>query len=163
LAIVDYCILGVTSSRTKPGVGGAIRHAWVSGNKGHTVDAYDPAVAPDPTEWLALDEGERIHLAEEYHRESGESAPNPRLHATFHNIIETQIAMGDELPVRRTIVRLMQEGLDRHDAIHAIAAELSETIYDVLKGPAKPGDDPNRAYFAALERLTARGWRKKGR
>jgi hypothetical protein len=127
------------------------------------MDAYDPAVGPDPTEWLALDESERITLAEEYHREAGESAPNPRLHATFHNIVETQIAMGDELPVRRTLVRLMKEGLDRHDAIHAIAAELAETMYDVVNEAEKRGDDPNRIYFSALERLTARRWRKKGR
>jgi hypothetical protein len=127
------------------------------------MDAYDPAVGPDPTEWLALDESERITLAEEYHREAGEPAPSPRLHATFHNVVETQIAMGDELPVRRTLLRIMKEGLDRHDAIHAIAAELAETMYDVVNEGGKRGDDPNRIYFSAPERLTARRWRKKSR
>ncbi len=47
----------------------------------------------------------------------------------MHVVVENQIAMGDEIPVRDTLVRLMSEGLDRHDAVHAIATVLTNLIY----------------------------------
>jgi len=31
---------------------------------------YNPIVAPNPDEWLALDEQERINLARDYHRKA---------------------------------------------------------------------------------------------
>ena len=39
----------------------------------------------------------------------------------------------DELPVRRTAQRLMSEGLDRHDAIHAIGSVLAGNIHDLMR------------------------------
>jgi hypothetical protein len=63
---------------------------------------YDPLVAPDLEEWLALDEGERIDLARDYHRKARIRLPNARVHATVHAIVETQIALGDKTPARRT-------------------------------------------------------------
>jgi hypothetical protein len=127
------------------------------------MDFYDPAFDPDPVEWLALDEAERIALAAEYHRAAGDSVPNLTLHAAFHCTVETQIAMGDETPVRRTLMRLTSEGLERHDAIHAIGSVLAETMYNMLREPEKVGEDPNADYFSALDRLTAKGWRQGAR
>ena len=121
---------------------------------------YDPAVAPDPEEWLALDERERIDLALRHHRRAGVSLPNEKAHATFHVVIENQIAMGDELAVRRAVDRLMAEGLDRHEAIHAVASVLAGEINDALKDPEARAF-PTDAYSAALERLTAESWRRK--
>jgi len=120
---------------------------------------YDPLKAPDPEEWLALDEQERIALACDYHRRARIRLPNANVHATAHAIVESQIALGDETPVRRTVQRLMDEGLDRHEAIHAIGMVLFESIYDLMHAPA-PDSDPNPPYFAAIERLTAEGWRR---
>ena len=120
---------------------------------------YDPLKAPDPEEWLALGEQERIELARDYHRREGIRLPNATLHATAHAIVESQIALGDETLARRTARRLMDEGLDRHEAIHAVGMVLMEFIYDLMKAPAS-GNDPNAPYFAALERLTAEEWRK---
>jgi hypothetical protein len=74
-------------------------------------------------------------------------------------VVENQVAMGDELPVRRIIERLQAEGLDRHEAIHAVASLLAEYVFDVVKG-APPERDPNPLYWAALEKLTAEGWRR---
>lgn len=77
------------------------------------------------------------------------------LHASMHVIIENQVAMGDELPVRRTIERLMGEGLDRHDAVHAVGNVLAAHITATLQAGA-----PNNAAFnEAVERLTAESWR----
>jgi hypothetical protein len=116
---------------------------------------YDPHVAPDPSRWLEIGEDERIMLAEAYHRRSRDEVPNTKLHALVHVLIENQVAIGDELPVRRAIERLMGEGLDRHDAVHAVGSVLAAHLTDTLKAEA-PNND---AYSAAVERLTAESWR----
>jgi thioesterase domain-containing protein len=123
------------------------------------MDRYDPLKAPASEEWLDLDESERIALVESYHRRARAVLPNLTAHATFHAIVENQAALGDETPVRRTLARLMKEGVDRHEAIHAVAAALSEHVYDLVRA-ASPPSDPNASYFAALERLTVESWRK---
>ena len=120
---------------------------------------YDPLEAPDPEEWLELDEQERIDLVQEYHRRAGIHPANEKLHATLHAIVEAQIALKEETPVRRIAQRLIGEGLDRHDAIHAIGMVLAEHIYDVLR-TTKSDKGPNAPYYAALERLTAEDWRR---
>ena len=116
---------------------------------------YDPLEAPDPTSWLEIGEDERIMLVEAYHRRAGDQVPNAKVHAIAHVLVENQAAMGDELPVRRAIERLMGEGLDRHDAVHAVGSVLAAHINDTLKAKAAN----NEAYFAAVERLTADSWR----
>jgi hypothetical protein len=122
---------------------------------------YDAEIGPDPEEWLALDEQERIGLVKAYHRRIGDAFERPDAHATAHLIVENQVALGDELPVRRKLAQLMDEGLDRHDAIHAIGAVLMMHIHDVMSGAAQgPAPQVDDAYFAKLEGLTAESWRR---
>lgn len=85
--------------------------------------AYDPAVAPDAVDWLNLDEGERLHLVETYHRRAGIAASDPRVHAALHTAVENQIAAKDPPAVGQALARLMAGGLDRHPAIHAVGFE----------------------------------------
>ena len=120
---------------------------------------YNPLVSPDPEEWLALGEQERIDLARDYHRKERIRLPNAKVHATVHAIVETQIALGDETPARRTAQRLMDAGLDRHEAIHAIGWVLIQFMSDQMETP-EFDTDPNAPYFAALERLTVEDWRQ---
>ncbi len=47
----------------------------------------------------------------------------------------------------------MDEGLDRHEAIHAISSVLATFIHALMTAP-KSGAERNAPYFAALERLT---------
>jgi hypothetical protein len=122
---------------------------------------YDPFRPPVAKEWLELDESEQMALVQEQHEAAGIRLPNPLLHATIHTIAETQIAMGDELPVGRTLQRLMSEGLDRHDALHAVGMVLSEHLWGLVKAESFEGD-PNPGYWSALERMTAERWRKYG-
>jgi hypothetical protein len=122
---------------------------------------YDPLVAPDPEAWLDLDEQERIDMVMDFHRRARIKLPNVKAHAVAHAAVENQIAQGDALPVRRTLERLMGEGLDRHDAVHAIGMALMCHINDLLKAGDVEGD-PNAPYFAELECLTAEGWRRSG-
>ena len=75
---------------------------------------------PDPNQWLALDEQAPIDAAMDYHRHAGIRLPRAEAHAKFYAIVESQIADA-ELPVRGTVERLMAEGIDRHEAIHASA------------------------------------------
>jgi hypothetical protein len=123
-------------------------------------EAYDPAVAPDPAQWLALDEDERMRRVEDCHRHSGVSLPNEKLHAVLHVAVENQIALGDELPVRRTVDRLMGEGLDRHEAIHAVGLVLTEHLNGALKDDPEAKAFSKAAYNAAIERITAESWRR---
>src|SRR5258706_15284518 len=90
---------------------------------------YDPKVQPEPSEWLALDEQERIGLVEAYHRAVRTKLPNVAAHACLHAIVENQIAEGLE-PLVRAIVRLMKEGLSRHDAVHAIGSVGADHFYE---------------------------------
>ncbi|MDP1609414.1 MAG: hypothetical protein Q8M11_00030 [Sulfuritalea sp.] len=121
------------------------------------MNRYDPDHAPNPEEWLALDEQVRIRFAEEYHRAKRIKLPNVKAHAVFHAIIENQIAEKLESVVR-AVARLTAEGLSRHDSIHAIATVLAEHINELFN--AKADEEHSAAiYSAAVERLTARGWR----
>jgi len=85
----------------------------------------------------------------------------------MHAVVENQIAEGDQLPVRRILLRLMAEGLDRHQAIHAIASVLAGHIHEKLSETSAEADrnagaDINAPYFAELERLTAKAWLRSG-
>ncbi len=129
--------------------------------EGSDVRRYDPLEAPEPEAWLALDEAERIRLAERYHRRARIRVPSIKAHAAMHVVVENQIALGAEIPVRATLDRLMAEGLDRHEAIHAISLVLSEHMYDLLQ--ARAAEPPSiESYYAALGRLTADYWRHSG-
>lgn len=123
------------------------------------MERYEPARVPNPEEWLALDESLRIDLVREYHRGSGEDIPEggEKIHAVIHVIVENQIALEVE-PVPATITKLTRQGLDRHEAIHAVGAVLSEDIFECLHGN-KEAFSPQR-YRKRLEKLTAKRWRK---
>jgi hypothetical protein len=122
---------------------------------------YDPEVAPDPTEWLALDGEERIQLAEVHHRASRIKLPNAKVHAVFHAIVENQIAEGLE-PVVRAMARLQHEGLSRHDALHAIGSVSAEHLFEAMKSKSQDAASTAQArYNAAVERLTAKSWREE--
>jgi hypothetical protein len=123
------------------------------------MEHYDPHAAPDPKEWLALDEDDRLGLVRRYHERAGIPLARVDLHSIAHVVVENQIALGDEFPVERTLRRLMAEGLDRHDAVHAIGSSFVMSMHDFAEEPV-PNVDPNLAYFAELERLTAADWLK---
>ena len=90
--------------------------------------SYDPLNAPDPDDWQSMDEDERMMLVMEYHREAGVELPNEQVHAVVHVVVENQIALGDEMSAQATLERLMREGLDRHEAIHAVGSVLVDFV-----------------------------------
>jgi hypothetical protein len=121
---------------------------------------YDPSEHIDAHAWQALDESERIESVRRYHRSKSIRLPNERLHAVTHVIVENQVALGDALPVRAVLFRLMQEGLDRHDAIHAIGFVLAEQLFAVLNQEGESGT-LNADYLEKLKHLTAESWRNQ--
>jgi len=123
------------------------------------MSTYDPNKAPDPREWLALDEQLRIDLAREFHRAAGIELHNVTAHAAFHAIVENQLAM-QHPPVVRSMERLRKEGLSRHDCVHAIGSVLARHLHDLITTASLEAPSTAQArYDAAVERLSAAGWR----
>jgi len=124
-----------------------------------TTTYYDPDHAPDPREWLALDEQERIRLAQNYHVSVRARLPNLKAHAVFHAVVENQIALGYG-PSCRAVERLQREGLSRHEAIHAIASVVAAFAHESLNGERGGGTaDAQNRIITALETLTASAWK----
>ena len=116
---------------------------------------YNPDRDQAAEDWLALDEQERIMLVAQYHRKQRTELPNETLHAVMHVVVENQLAMCEPVVVE-VFTRLRAEGLDRHDAIHAIGSVLAEQMHSALQGRGE--GEPNDAYLAGLRKLTARKW-----
>jgi hypothetical protein len=119
---------------------------------------YDAGEQPDPDAWLELDEAGRIDLVIDYHRRTGVQLENPEPHAIAHVVVENQVALGDATPVPETLNRLMDEGLDRHDAVHAIGSIFMNIAFDAAY-ERDDGGDINAKYNRELAALTAAGWR----
>ena len=128
---------------------------------------YDASRAPDPQEWLELDESERIDAVIDYHKRAKKTVgQDKRLHAAAH-VIESQVAMGDATVVPAPLNRLMREGLERHDAIHARGPSSNGT--ELLgKGMTPPTrravfgtDESQRRLVSLLDQSV--GARKQGR
>ncbi len=120
---------------------------------------YDPHREQDPKLWLTGDTETRAREVDEYHRREGIRLPSPKLHAMFHVVAENQVAMGDEYIAREVLERLMAEGLDRHQAIHAIMSVVAGHVHTTLK--SSDGKDPAAVYREKLSCLTAEAWLKQ--
>ena len=123
---------------------------------------YDAIEQPDPEIWLELDETERVELVNDYHRRIGVRLEPPELHAMAHVVVENQVALGNATPVPETLERLMDEGLDRHEAVHAIGSILMRIVFDTVHKP-DDGSDINANYSRELALLTAAGWRSQSK
>ncbi|MCC9598451.1 MULTISPECIES: hypothetical protein [unclassified Rubrivivax] len=122
---------------------------------------YDPDFAPDPAQWLELDEGLRIQLAEQYHRKAGIPLPSVRAHAVFHAIIENQLALGVPAVVS-AFSRLLGQGLDRHEAVHAVGSALAEHFFELMQSRGGTLAEASQArYEAALAQLDGEEWRRR--
>ena len=122
---------------------------------------YKPDVPPNSSDWLSLDEAERILLVKSHHNRIRAKLPNVTLHAAIHVTIENQLAEG--IPeVQDAMGRLVKDGINRHEAIHAIGSVLAKYIFTIAKGQAK-GIDFNKKYFEDLSTLTIESWQKEAR
>jgi hypothetical protein len=99
----------------------------------------------------------RQSLVLDFHRRARVRLPNEIIHAAVHVVVENQIAAGDPLSTGRALARLTAGGLDRHEALHAIASVLTDQIHDILQG-GKAGPFPQDDYAAAVDRLGVEDW-----
>lgn len=116
---------------------------------------YDPKNTPNPTEWLALDEDQRTLMIERYHQQHGEYGELIKTHSIMHSVVESQLAEEAE-PVKDALLRLRKDGLNRHDAIHAIGSVLAEYIWEMMNKDEVGA--VNEEYFDRLSQLTKRSW-----
>ena len=124
-----------------------------------SVTFYDPEKAPDPTEWLAMGEIERIRVAQNYHVSARIKLPNTKAHAVIHAVVENQVATGFG-PTCRAIERLQSQGLTRHEAVHAVGSVVAEFSYQSLQNPQTSSSSGLQARMNnAIEQLTADAWR----
>lgn len=121
-------------------------------NKKYT---YNPHKAPKAKEWLALDEQKRIDLIAAYHKKERIPLENVTVHTSFQATIENQAAMGDKTPTRAAIKRLMRQGADRHEALHAVMNVLAKHFWTGMQTDTyEDGNALNEAYTEEVRNLT---------
>jgi len=119
---------------------------------------YDPDVVVDPQKWLALPEAERLRLVQSYHVASRIKVPRMKAHAAMHATVENQVASGFG-PSTRALVRLQEEGLSRHEAVHAIAYVIAQFIFELNQGQSSEEQTTFQARMnAAIDKLHAAQW-----
>jgi hypothetical protein len=101
-----------------------------------------------------------MRLVSRYHRQQRIRLPNEAIHAAAHVIVENQVALGNGFPAQAVLFRLMKEGLDRHEAVHAIGSVLSEQLFAAMREGGDPGT-LNADYLEKLKHLTAESWKKQ--
>jgi hypothetical protein len=111
---------------------------------------YDPQKPPAPEDWRAATEEERLAAVRRHHEAAELDVPNERLHAALHVVVENQAAEGFA-GVRETLERLMQGGVSRHDAVHAIGTVVARHMQALLQSGGSAFDVDS--YRADLDRL----------
>lgn len=116
---------------------------------------YDPDRAPDPEAWRAGNEMALVELVQAYHRAQQVPLANERVHAALHVMVENQVALGAQTPVADAVARLMDEGMSRHDAVHAIGAIVSKHMH---RATSTGVPISREAYFADVRAVTTDAW-----
>ncbi len=119
------------------------------------MDYYDAFQPPPKDQWLALDEQERLMLVEEYHLDQEGDPDQLGLHAVFHVIVENRVAMGEQAAELR-IAGLMANGMDRHEAVHELAAEVAKEIFRLFES-----DDAGAGSLAEIANSSATAVRER--
>ncbi len=120
---------------------------------------YDASKRVDDEWWLSLEEDEHKALCEQHHktkreRKRHEGLGSLELHVAVHVVVENQLAMGEPPEALAALERLLESGLDRHDAIHAIGSCVARVLFQMGNGEPKTNED----YVESLRRLTRESW-----
>lgn len=116
----------------------------------------DANAAPDPEQWLGLDESVKIRAIEAHHAELAIDLPNPTMHATLHVAVENQLAANTPPETRATLERLSAAGVARHAAVHAIGSVVAEALWEMLRHETF---HDREAMIGALAALDPSDWR----
>jgi len=91
---------------------------------------YNALFGPGP-DWASLPDEERLARVLRYHddlRLPHPPTPKPRVHAAMHVLVENQLALREPPFVFATMERLLAGGLNRHEAVHAIAEVAADLV-----------------------------------
>jgi hypothetical protein len=123
---------------------------------------YDPDIEPNPEAWLELFESDRLELVMEFHaqleddlEDTEDEIPNMEMHCGMHVVVENQLAMDSPPLARKTMSRLMEAGVSRHDAMHAIANAMTQEMFLMLKSDEMFNEE---RYEKALQELDPSDW-----
>ena len=112
---------------------------------------YNPAIAPDPTEWLDTDEQERLYAVQCWVSDLiGEELEDCILGAVPILAVENQVAANDPPITRATLERLLDAGIDRTTAIQAMSDVMCDSLSKVVSEDA---EHDREAYARALEQI----------
>jgi hypothetical protein len=118
-------------------------------------EEYDPNASPDPEVWASIETQEKYDRVLAWHHAGNLTVDDINAHVAIHCVVEDQI-IDDRTPeVREAVSRLMERGLTRHSAVHAVAALMIPDLFglpDSIQAPTKS------AYRQALKQLDTRQW-----
>ena len=101
-----------------------------------------------------------MRVVSTHHMVNSEKSGNAKAHAAYHVIVENQVAIGFG-PTVRAFERLQQQGLSRHECIHAVGSVIAEHLFSTMRETeAVDSKDVQAQINAAIERLDANEWRK---
>ena len=122
------------------------------------MESYNALKKLDSALWLNLDEAVRLELIEEYveNFEKEIESSKKHIHASIHMVVENQLALGEK-PALDAYSRLLRQGLNRHETIHAIGAVIFSDIYDAMQNI---DNKQITSYKNRLRKLTAKKWLK---
>jgi predicted transcriptional regulator len=109
-----------------------------------TSNFYDPDLPCSPASWLSMSEQERVRLVTNFHT-AQRIRGKVRHHATQHVVVENYIAQGFG-PATQALAALIQAGHARHEALHLIGREITESMEHTA-------EDPGRTQSVVSERL----------
>ena len=123
------------------------------------IKKYDALIEPEPELWLELSEDERISLIENYIEKNETNIKKEVLiiHSSIHMFVENQLAENFE-STKEAYNRLIRQGLNRHDTLHAIGSIVTNDIYNMVKNETEFNDI---TYKNRLRKLTAKKWKKR--
>jgi len=120
--------------------------------------SYNPHQNPDAEAWLAMDDGEKSILVQDYHETKGIEIEGMRMHCSIHVAVENQLA----LKVPEVVIayrKLRQKNVTRHNALHAIGNVFAVFFYDIMKGN-EMDDKTEKEYHRRLKKIRPSEWKE---
>ena len=97
----------------------------------------------------------------EQHEGDGLAPSQAKLHAVTHVVVENILAEGTVDGASAKLRELVADGLDRHEAIHAIGTAVTEIIFETLRSTddATTPEQSQQLLAQRLAEVTASSWR----
>lgn len=112
---------------------------------------YNPVVAPDPADWLAIDEQERLYAIQCWVSDLlGTEIEDCLLEAVPILAIENQVAGSDSPDTRVTLQRLLDAGIDRMTAIQVMSDVMADCLRESVSNDR---DFDAEAFVQALQQI----------